>query len=172
MSQISTVVSSTLGTVICPIRGLYSRLVISDRCKIRNYPNRVLSKSCRPPAGAGGQWADLGRKLRQTNLFTPFSANVIWLYDPGSSELFSLLRQYRNLQLRCWRTPFPLPKGGTYDPTSIGRLRSPFRVSWDSRPQRHSDYRYFCTRCSRTFLCPGRWWDLRSRRSDLRFSFP
>ena len=89
MSQISTVVSSTFGTVICPIRKLYSRLVISDRCKVRNYPNRVLNKSCRPLAVAGGRWAELGRKLRQTYLLTPFSAKVIWLYDPGSSEPFA-----------------------------------------------------------------------------------
>ena len=79
MSQISTVVSSTFGTVICPNRGLYSRLDISGGCKVRNYPKRVLSKSCRPPAGAGGQWAELGRKLRQTYLLTPFSAKLIWL---------------------------------------------------------------------------------------------
>ena len=89
MSQISTVVSSTFGTVICPIRRFYSRLVISDRCKARKYPNRVLSKSCRPLAGAGGQWAELGRKLRQTCLLTPFSAKIIWLYDSGSSESFA-----------------------------------------------------------------------------------
>ena len=55
MSQISTVVSITSTTVIFPIRGLYSRLVISDRCKVRNDPKRVLSKSCRPSAGAGSQ---------------------------------------------------------------------------------------------------------------------
>ena len=88
MSQISTVVSSTYGTVICPIRGLYCRLVISDRCKVRHYPERVLSKSCSPPAEAAGQWAELGGKLRQTYFLTLFSAKLSWIYDPGSSETF------------------------------------------------------------------------------------
>ena len=82
MSEISTVVYSTFGTVSCPISELYNRLVISDRCKVRNYPNRVLSKSCRTPAGVGGQSSELERKLRQTYLLTSFSAKVSWLYDP------------------------------------------------------------------------------------------
>ena len=120
MSQIITIVSGTFGTVVYRIRGLYSRLVISDRCKVRNYPNRILSKSCRPPAGAGGQWAELGRKLRQTphpffsqgnlalrprflrTLF-PFG-NRIGPYNPVANAPYSLtdrwyLRPHLNLPL-------------------------------------------------------------------------
>ena len=92
MNQISTVVSSTYSTVLCPIRGLYSRLIIYDLCRVKNYPNRVLNKSCRRLAGAGGQWAKLRRKLRQTYLLTPLFAKVTWPYNPGSVESFPLLR--------------------------------------------------------------------------------
>ena len=135
MSQISTVVSSTFGTVICPIRGLYRRLVISDQCKVRNYPNRVLSKSCRPPAGAEGQWAELERKPRQTYLLTPFSAKVIWLYDPGSSEPFASFATASGLTTLVLAHPFPRTTGRIYAPTSTGRLRISFRVSWALQPQ-------------------------------------
>ena len=88
--------------LFCPIRGLYSRLVISDRCKVRNYPNRVLHKSCRPPAGAAGQWAELGRKLRQTFLLTPRFAKVIWLNEPGS-----LVPLFPSAPISGLKTPVP-----------------------------------------------------------------
>ena len=117
MSQISTVVSRPYGTVICPIRGLYSRLVISDRCKVRNYPNRVLNKSCRPPAGARGQWAELGRKLRQTYLLTPLFATVTWPYNPGFVEPFPLLRAVSGLTTPVLAHPFSRSDGGTRDST-------------------------------------------------------
>ena len=109
---------STFGTVICPIRGLYSRLVISDPCKVRNHPKRVLNKSCRPPAGAGGQWAELGRKLRQTYLLTPLFATVTWPYIPGSVEPFPLLRPVSGFTIPVLAHPFPRSDGGTRDPTS------------------------------------------------------
>ena len=102
---------------MCPIRGLYSRLVISDRCKVRNYPDRVLSKSCRPPAGAAGQWAELGRKLRETYILISIFATVTWPNIPGPVEPLSLLRWYRALQPRCSCIPFPCSDGGTRDPT-------------------------------------------------------
>ena len=112
---------STLGTVICPIRGLYSRLVISDRisdrCKVRNYHNRVLNKSCMPPAGAGGQWVELGRTFRQTYLLTPIFATVTWPYNPGSVEPFPLLRPVSGLTTPVLAHPFPSSDGGTRDPT-------------------------------------------------------
>ena len=114
-AKFSTVVCSTLGTVICPIRGLYSRLVISDRCKLRNYPNRVLNKSCRP-AGAGGQWAELGRKLRQTYLLTPLFATVTWPYNPGFVEPFPLLRPVSGLTTPVLAHPLSRSNGGTRDP--------------------------------------------------------
>ena len=136
MSQTSTVVCSTLGTVICPIRGLYSRLVIYDRCKVRKYPNRVLNKSCRPPAGAGSQWAELGRKLRQTYLLTPIFATVTWPYNPGFVGPFYLLRPVSGLTILVLVHPFSLWRRWYSRPHLSSFLRrGPFRLIWALRPQ-------------------------------------
>ena len=174
MSQISTVVFSTCGTVICPIRGLYSRLVISERCKGRKYPKRVLSKSCRPRAGAGGQWAELGRKLRQTYLLTPIFTKVTWPYNPDPVEPLSLLRPYRALKPRCSCTPFPCNEGGTRDPTFTPLARPIYVYLGFTTPATPATptYRYLCTRCSRTSPSPKCWWDLRPHLSNSSFPCP
>ena len=127
---------STFGTVICPIRGLCSRLVISDRCKVINYPNRVLNKSCRPLAGAEGQWAELGRKLRQTYLLTPLFATVTWPYNPGSVEPFSLLPRIGPYNPGARAPLFPERRWYSRPHLSSPLRRGPFRVIWALRPQR------------------------------------
>ena len=98
MIQISTVVSSTFGTILCPIRGLYSRLVISDGLRLEITLTGYLVNLVGHLQGqeASGQNLDAS----SVNL-TPFPAKVIWLYDPGSSEPFFLLRLYRAFRPWC-----------------------------------------------------------------------